>query len=150
MPDIPWAHYTSTIVTVELPSGVLTVTPTDAPASGTLPVALSEPVHVVTAWNPGSQRLPDDENDRRNDALRRELDHRDAAWYPARGCSPDGSWCEDSFAVSGWTRPDACALARAHDQAAVFELVSGQLVVVSTTDIEQHASRPCAIAFDAA
>ena len=148
MPDLPWAHYTSTIVTVELPSGTLTVTPTDHASSGRLPAGLSQPVHVVTACNPGSHRLSDAQNAARNDALRRELDRRDAAWYPARGCSPDGSWCEDSFAVAGWTRPDACALARAHDQAAVFELVHGQLVVVSATDIGQLASRPCTIAFD--
>lgn len=141
----PWAHYLTTIVTVELPTGRLTVTPTEDEGAGGLPVGLSDPVHVVTAWNPGSEPLDRADNDRRNDALRRELDRRDTSWYPARGCSPDGTWCEEGFAINGWTRADACALARAHGQAAVFELLGGRLVVVDATDLDHAEVRPATV-----
>lgn len=144
-PAVPWDAYTDTVVTVDLPSGTLTVTPTDDEPSGRLPNGLAEPVHVVTAWNPASRPLDDDANAARNAALQGELERRDAAWFRARGSAPDGSWHEDGFAVTGWSRQDACALARAHGQAAVFELTTGQLTVVAA-DLEKVESRPCTIA----
>lgn len=144
IPPDTWDAYTNSVVTVELPSGPLIVVPTDDP-SGRLPNGLTEPVHVVTAWNPGSRSLDEDANARRNAELRNELERRNAAWFPARGAAPDDSWHEDGFAITGWSRQDACALARELDQAAVFELCTGRLTVVSA-DLDHVESRPCTIA----
>ena len=144
IPPSTWDAYTNSVVTVDLPTGPLTAVPTDDEPSGRLPNGLAEPVHVVTAWNPGSRELDAEANARRNAELREELERRNAAWYPARGAAPDDSWHEDGFAITGWSRQDACALARAHDQAAVFELGTGQLTVVSA-DLDHVESRPCTI-----
>lgn len=139
-----WDAYTASVVSVDTPSGRLVATPTDGAPSGSLPDDLPEPWHVVTAWNPGSRILDADANAARDAALRRELDRRHAPWFPARGAAPDGSWHEDGVALVGWDRTDACALARAYDQAAVFELHTGRLVVVSA-DLATAEARACTI-----
>lgn len=141
---IPWDAYTSSVITIELPTGRLVAEPTDDDPEGRLPNGLAEPVHVITAWNPGSRELEADDNDTRNAEMRAVLDRRNAAWFPARGAAPDDSWHEDGFAVTGWSRQDACALARAHGQAAVFELLTGQLAVVAA-DLDRVEARPCTI-----
>jgi hypothetical protein len=146
---IPWDAYTRAVITVELPEGALTVAPTDGPPDGRLPLGLSQPVHVLTAWNPGSEPLDAAVNEERNARMQRELERRRAAWFPARGASPDGRWFEDGFAVTGWTRPDACALARVHDQAAIFELSNARVAVV-TADLDRVEDRNCVITLDRA
>lgn len=126
-----WDEYASTVVTIALADAVVTVTPTDGRPAGRLPADLPGPVHVVTAWNPGSRRLSRAANDARHDRLVAELSTDEVAWVHARGCSPDGTWCEDGVALTGWTRQAACALARRHGQAAIFEVQDEQVVVVA-------------------
>lgn len=139
-----WDAYLTTIVTLVLADRVVVVSPADGPPSGDLPAELAIPIHVVTAWNPGSRPLDRAENAARNAALEAELRGLGVTWHPAHGCSPDGSWCEDSVALSGWRREDACALGRRHGQAAVFELRPSRLLVVST-DLQRIESRPCTV-----
>ena len=88
---IPWDAYTSSVITIELPTGRLVAEPTDDDPEGRLPNGLAEPVHVITAWNPGSRELEADDNDTRNAEMRAELDRRNAPWFPARGAAPDAS-----------------------------------------------------------
>lgn len=139
-----WDAYLATVVTLDLPGRLVEVTATDGPATGDLPTTLGLPIHVLTAWNPGSRQLDPATNQRRNDRLRGDLDRRHARWVPARGCSPDGTWCEDSMAVGGWRRDDACALARRHGQVAVFELWPERLVVVAS-DLARVEERACVV-----
>lgn len=141
---MPWDAYLTTIVTLHLSDRVVTIAPTDGPPAGELPTALGLPVHVITAWNPGSRRLDRRSNDQRNTRLRADLETTGARWVPARGCSPDGTWCEDGMAVGGWRRERICALARQHGQAAVFELWPGRLLVVAS-DLARVEGRASAV-----
>lgn len=141
---VPWDAYKVTIVSITLPAGQVTITPTDGPASGRLPDPLGEVVHVVTSWNPGSRPLDRADNRARNGRLRTDLEHMGAIFVPALGCSPDGHWCEDSFAVTGQDRARMRALAADHGQAALFEIRTGELAVVATRD-EHVSTTPCTI-----
>ncbi len=58
------------------------------------------PLVVVTAWNPGSQRLPDAVNTARDAVLQAEIQALGCHYVRARGRSPDGQWCEE-----GWQFP---------------------------------------------
>ena len=77
---------------------------------------------VLTACNPGSERLSDAENAERHAALCARLDELGHTWLPALGTSPDGSWSEQSVAVPGIKPRDARALGCQFGQAAVFEV----------------------------
>lgn len=129
---VPWDAYLATIVTITLPGGLVTITPTDELATGELPAALGELVHVVTAWNPGSRPLDRADNKARNARLRQALERMQAGFCPAMGCSPDGTWCEDGFAVPDQPRGVMRDLAAAHGQAGLFEIRTGELAVVAT------------------
>lgn len=131
---VPWDAYMTTVVTITLPTGHVVVTPTDGAASGRLPAVLGETVHVVTAWNPWSRPLDRTDNKARNALLRGDLEDMGATNVPAMGCSPDGIWCEDSFAVVGRAREAMRSLAATHGQAALFEIRTGELAVVATEE----------------
>lgn len=131
---VPWDAYMATIVSITLPGGQVTITPTDGPGSGRLPDTLGDVVHVVTAWNPGSRPLDRADNRERNAQLRADLEDMGATFVPALGCSPDGHWCEDSFAVTGQDRATMRTLAAAHGQAAMFEIRTGEIAVVATRE----------------
>ncbi|MBC8484329.1 MAG: DUF3293 domain-containing protein [Actinobacteria bacterium] len=87
------------------------------------------PFWVLTAWNPGSERLSDAENAERHAALCARLDELGHNWLPALGTSPDGSWSEQSVAVPGLDRDTALALGREFAQEAVFEATAEALRV---------------------
>ncbi|MBY0227781.1 MAG: DUF3293 domain-containing protein [Gemmataceae bacterium] len=78
----------------------------------------------LTACNPMSETLPDEENAARTEALRRDL----AAYRVVDGeaASPDGTWREASFLVLEITLDDARALAVKHRQAAFLFGERGQ------------------------
>lgn len=141
---VPWDAYLATIVTITLPTGRVTVTPTEQPASGRLPDQLGRVVHVVTAWNPGSRPLDRADNKARNAQLRADLDRMRATFFPAMGCSPDGTWCEDSFAVPDQGRDVMRDLAAEHGQAGLFEIRTGELAVVATQE-DRVLTIACAI-----
>lgn len=141
---VPWDAYLATVVTITLPTGHVTITPTEEPASGQLPEHLGEIVHVVTAWNPGSRPLDRADNKARNTRLRADLEQMALIVLPAMGCSPDGTWCEDSFAVPDQPRHVMRDLAAAHGQAGLFEVRTGQLAVVATQE-DRVLTTACAI-----
>lgn len=72
----------------------------------------------VTAYNPRSVRLTDDENARRHDDLRRALEVLGFAHYPGTGRGDDG-WTEPGFLVLGISREDAAQLGEEFDQNAI-------------------------------
>jgi hypothetical protein len=88
---------------------------------------------VLTAWNPGSERLSDAENAERLRALCARLDELGHTWLPALGTSPDGTWSEQSVAVPGLDRDTALALGREFAQEAVFEVTTEILRVHGCT-----------------
>jgi hypothetical protein len=101
---------------------------------------LPAPVHVITAQHPFERVLSSAENQMRNEALRRVLARRGVNFEVVEGRSPDGSWSEESFAVSGLSRAEACHLARVFGQRAVFEVDDEEMRVV---DLDGSVRKRC-------
>lgn len=74
----------------------------------------------VTAANPRSERVSDEENRRRLSALRQALDAEGRRHVDAEGRDPEGAWPgEPGFLVLGMACDDALALARRFAQNAI-------------------------------
>jgi hypothetical protein len=73
----------------------------------------------VTACNPGSVPLSDDENRARTDELRETLVETGLRFYAGVAVAPDGDWREPSFLVLDLSEGDALRLAREFEQNAI-------------------------------
>lgn len=73
---------------------------------------------IITAWNPASRRLPDEENAARNRDLEADLVRLGHAPVACVGVGRDG-WSEPSFLVPGIALDEALALGRRYEQNAV-------------------------------
>lgn len=75
----------------------------------------------ITAWNPGSMRLPRAENERNNRDLLERLQRMGYEAIPGEGAGDDGSWePEASFLVPGLPLDAALELGRFYRQMAVL------------------------------
>ncbi|RIH84504.1 DUF3293 domain-containing protein [Calidithermus roseus] len=74
---------------------------------------------IITAHNPGSQRLSDGENARRHRELEQVLREGGYELAPGVGCSPDGEWREEGFTVFGVGLEEALAVGRRFGQNAI-------------------------------
>jgi hypothetical protein len=72
----------------------------------------------LTAYNPGGQRS-DQENERAQQELRRDLDAQGFASLEGAGASRDETWSEPSVLVLGMSRDDACTLGAKFGQWAI-------------------------------
>lgn len=77
------------------------------------------PFAVVTAHNPGSQRLSDEENARRHRELERVLCEGGYELAPSVGRSLEGDWSEEGFTVFGIGLEEALAIGRRFGQNAI-------------------------------
>ncbi|MGA1203851.1 MAG: DUF3293 domain-containing protein [Planctomycetota bacterium] len=113
--------YEETWVEVELDEGRFTFAPVREGAPRMLPTVLSPHGFVITACNPFSQRLDEDENERRNGELEARM--REEGWsiFPALGRDAEGEWREPSFAVVAPPVLPLLKLAREYEQNSVFE-----------------------------
>ncbi|HVX17007.1 MAG TPA: DUF3293 domain-containing protein [Acidimicrobiales bacterium] len=131
-PRQTWDDFERAHVRITLATGPVGFRPATR-RSGEFPAELAEgPVHVITAWNPGGEKRDAARNDASQRELSAEIDRRQLARWPAVGLDPDSDWYEDSIAVVGLSRDEACALGRQFGQVAIFELVDapdGLLVV---------------------
>ena len=110
------------------------------PNTRTLP--LDCPIHIITAYNPFDKILSPNDNQCRNEFLLADLKHQASDIKPVIVTSPNNNWRDDSFAVHGFSREQACKLARSYDQRAIFELNQHQLKVVAVADCQIKRSRP--------
>ncbi len=78
---------------------------------------------LITAWNPGSSRLSDDENDDRQAELLSEIEQRRLNYLVGYGERED--WREYSYLVLGIDREDASALASQFEQNAFVWVDTG-------------------------
>jgi len=108
--------------------------------SGSVMLPLPTPVHILTAYNPFERVLSNEENKKRHEALRRLLLHRPVQFLSVYGQSPDGQWIEPSYAVHGFSRSEACGLARDIGQRAIFEL-DDQFLYVFGSDEKLRGQR---------
>lgn len=92
---------------------------------------------VLTAANPHEEFLGQKENDERNRELEIFLKQRGYSPISVEGRSPCGRWTEDSFAIPGMTRAEAAEICRLFRQRAFFEIISGELHVISADGDER-------------
>ena len=116
------AAYESTWIHVDLPSGVFLVPPANQGTELNLPSELEPWFVVITAFNPGSEVLTDDENKARQAELWNAVRIFRTPCFSAIGRSEDGSWGEESVAVVQAQKQMALALARKFGQLAVFSV----------------------------
>ncbi len=101
------------------------------------------PLHVITAWNPGSVGTDSRQNDIANRELKKQL--RNDGIEDIRlaiGRSADGTHSEQSYVIGGLTRKRAAAIGELFGQAAIFELSNTTLRVVRCPDGLIMAERP--------
>jgi hypothetical protein len=79
----------------------------------------------ITACNPYSAILTEEENNRRMQMLKRDLDNMSAVYFEAVGKAPDESWSESSFLVGGISLSDARTLGERYEQNAFLWLEAG-------------------------
>lgn len=107
------------------------------------PLPLAAPIHILTACNPLSEKLSDQENQHRNQLLLKQLQNLNIEIKPVIGCSPNRDWQEASFAISGLSRNQACHIAYEFNQLGIFELTPNELIVVDTHNqkVQRRRSR---------
>lgn len=87
----------------------------------------AESAAFVTAANPGSMQLSDDDNLMAFAALAEALDDRGYNCYRGEGRDPDGRWpVEASLLVVGISRADAVSLGRQLNQNAIVFIELGK------------------------
>lgn len=91
-------------------------------------------LHLITAWNPGSQRTDPDRNAERQRALEAELDAAGLDWWGSVGASPDGSWREEGAAVAGLSRERARQMGADWGQDAIYEASADGVLVIWCED----------------
>lgn len=89
--------------------------------------------HVITAWNPGSVWMSEERNLKSNERLRESIVRHGGKAVEVVGSSPDRTWQEQSFLVTGLPRATVVDLANVYGQVAFFELTADRLHVVDST-----------------
>ncbi|MHB1710675.1 MAG: DUF3293 domain-containing protein [Acidimicrobiales bacterium] len=134
-----WTSYTKAIVELTLPGrGSFTIYPARLGVAGDWPPELPAPVHVITAWNPGSDRPGEHVNRTRQCALEADLGRRGLEVWPAIGRDPDSPHREESAAVCGLTEAEAIALGAQYSQDAIFSWTPIALLVISCVDSRRN------------
>lgn len=87
--------------------------------------------YMITAANPFSQLLTDDENEKRNQLLFDSLCLDHLQILSAVGRSPDGGWKEEGWIVIADNESNLIALAQKFEQNAIFKFSSLGKEVIS-------------------
>jgi hypothetical protein len=133
-PGDPWASYARTIVRILRPCvGDLAVGSAPPGVVGEWPWPSLEPVHILTAWDPGGERPTDADNRRCQLALEAELRPRAGGMWVAEGVDPASGHREEGVAVRGISEADALALGARHSQDAIFAWTPLEWTIVACT-----------------
>lgn len=120
--DSLWTAYLRTQVRVALPDGgEALLTQADHGVHGDWPFGDADHAWIITACNPRSVELPEQENLARHEALGRELHDAGATAYVTTGFDPaDSGWHEPGYVVPALADDEAEVLARRWEQNALF------------------------------
>ena len=131
--DDPWAAYARTVVQIaRLGEPDLIVRGAPSGAHGEWPWGTPEPVHILTAWDPGTELLGEQENREREAALEAELQQLGpAAWWPAVGVDPVSGHREEGVAVRGLVEHVVQQVGARYDQDAIFSWTPREWVIVA-------------------
>jgi hypothetical protein len=132
-PDDPWAAYARTVVVIVRPETTNLVVEAAPPGrTGAWPWPTEDPVHILTAWDPGDARRGVEENRAIQAALQAELELlgpnelRDAV-----GVDPMSGHREEGVAVRGLALDVVLDLGARYGQDAVFEWTPPAWAVVA-------------------
>jgi hypothetical protein len=89
-------------------------------------------VHVLTAWDPGTELLGERENREREAALEAELQQLGpTGWWPAVGVDPVSGHREEGVAVRGLAEPVVQQVGARYDQDAIFSWTPSEWAIVA-------------------
>ena len=117
--------YVQTLIFLELDGNLMPIEKTSLS---------SETIHVLTAWNPGTERLVQEENDKANERLHQDLVDRGLSPCRAMGKDPNSDYFEDSWAVIGLSDQEARDIGASFNQVAVFRVADGKQTVIACTE----------------
>ena len=117
--------YVQTLIFLELDGNLMPIEKTSLS---------SETIHVLTAWNPGTERLVQKENDKANERLHQDLVDRGLSPCRAMGKDPNSDYFEDSWAVIGLSDQEARDIGASFNQVAVFRVADGKQTVIACTE----------------
>jgi Protein of unknown function (DUF3293) len=130
-----WDAYTSAMVSIESPSGVIWLTPAPiTSADGRYPDPDGRPIAVITAHNPAGRLASDEANAAAQARLESELNRRGLTWWPATGGDPTWTHVEAGVALVGVAEAEAVALGAEFRQDAIFVFSTAERRIVSCTD----------------
>jgi hypothetical protein len=93
---------------------------------------------VITAWNPHSQLLDDNENRVRQESLESELIRLEL--WPAVGLDPNSEYREEGVAISGLSEVEAISLGARYEQNAIFTWTPVAWSILSCIDKRREDS----------
>ncbi len=112
-----------THVEAHLPNGVKLLEQVEADSFGDWPFTENE-VWILTACNPESRPLSDEENEKRHQILGEQLEKLGLNYFYTRGFDPasgtEEEWSEDGYGVVGDVGEVVMSLAKDWEQNAVF------------------------------
>jgi Protein of unknown function (DUF3293) len=131
-PGDSFPSYQRTVVEIRLPGGGgLSVRSAEDADENEWPWPTAQPVHVLTAWDPGPERPGRTVNRARQVALEDDLRRLDLPFLSAVGVDPvTGRW-EEGVAVRAVPEPEVLALADRYGQDAVFAWTPTEWAVVA-------------------
>ena len=110
--------------------GILRVQADPTGRVGHWPWDSPQPVHLLTAWNPGRERPGEAANRERQAKLEADLVRLAPAGWPARGTLPGTGEYDEGLAVQGLTVDQARVLGARYGQDAVFEWTPADWTIV--------------------
>jgi hypothetical protein len=130
--DDPWAPYGRTVVEILRPGEEdLRVRPAPVGEVGAWPWPSGQPVHIVTAWDPGPERPGEAANRERQTALEAELRSTAVDLWAAVGVDPATGHREEGVAVRGVAQAEILALGARYGQDAVFAWTPREWAIVA-------------------
>jgi hypothetical protein len=128
----PWASYQRTVVEIIWPGGgPLRVRSAPEAEAADWPWPTAQPVHVLTAWDPGLERPGPDLNRRRQAALETDLAVLAVPLMAAAGVDPATGRRDEGVAVRGAAESAILALGARYGQDAVFAWTPAEWAIVA-------------------
>jgi hypothetical protein len=127
-----WASYGRTVVEIAWPGGgSLSVRSAPEPDVAGWPWPTAEPVHILTAWDPGPERPGPELNRRRQAALEADLRLLAVPLLAAAGVDPATRRREEGVAVCGAAESAILALGGRYGQDAIFAWTPAEWAIVA-------------------
>jgi hypothetical protein len=139
-PDDAWARYARVVVEIEVSAQLLVVHAAPIGEVGDWPWIRPEPIHILTAWDPGEQRRGLAANRREQARLEADLRPQAVAMWAARGADVATGARDEGVAVRGLDEEAVRAFGARYGQDAIFSWSPHEWAVVSCAGTRRVAS----------